>query len=255
MVIEFSKQVDLERAENIFITAEGKYNVKLDGKLQFGMPSTLTLPAGKHNLNIKVWNQATPPAIYVEGKTIHSDSSWKVTYEDKEWIDESGKASDTSATVYMNAGYWNFDRADQRPSQFMLCREPLQAVSREKSSKGELLDFGKETFGYITFKNLSGKGSLSLYYGESKEEALDTAYCETLDRIQLRAGKVIDLATNEISAAGDFCLGNSKAFRYVYIEKEPDVQFDNVGMEYEYLPVEYRGASVATMKKSTVSGR
>ncbi|MCS2406146.1 Bacterial alpha-L-rhamnosidase 6 hairpin glycosidase domain protein [Bacteroides salyersiae] len=242
VVIEFSKQVDLERAENIFITAEGKYNVKLDGKLQFGMPSTLTLPAGKHNLNIKVWNQATPPAIYVEGKTIHSDSSWKVTYEDKEWIDESGKASDTSATVYMNAGYWNFDRADQRPSQFMLCREPLQAVSREKSSKGELLDFGKETFGYITFKNLSGKGSLSLYYGESKEEALDTAYCETLDRIQLRAGKVIDLATNEISAAGDFCLGNSKAFRYVYIEKEPDVQFDNVGMEYEYLPVEYRGA-------------
>jgi alpha-L-rhamnosidase len=116
VVIEFSKQVDLERAENIFITAEGKYNVKLDGKLQFGMPSTLTLPAGKHNLNIKVWNQATPPAIYVEGKTIHSDSSWKVTYEDKEWIDESGKASDTSATVYMNAGYWNFDRADQRPS-------------------------------------------------------------------------------------------------------------------------------------------
>ena len=46
VVIEFSKQVDLERAENIFITAEGKYNVKLDGKLQFGMPSTLTLPAG-----------------------------------------------------------------------------------------------------------------------------------------------------------------------------------------------------------------
>lgn len=37
-----------------------------------------------------------------------SDASWKVTYEDKEWIDESGKASDTSATVYMDAGSWNF---------------------------------------------------------------------------------------------------------------------------------------------------
>ena len=55
------------------------------------MPETMLLPAGKHNLNIKVWNQATPPTIYVKGKTVNSDSSWRVTYEDKEWIDESGK--------------------------------------------------------------------------------------------------------------------------------------------------------------------
>ena len=77
---------------NIDIAAEGKYNVKLDGKLQFGMPSTLKLPAGKHSLNIKVWNQSTPPTIYVKGKTVNTDKTWKVTYEDKEWIDESGKA-------------------------------------------------------------------------------------------------------------------------------------------------------------------
>ena len=76
--------------------------------LQFGMPDKLIIPAGKHKINIKVWNQLTPPALYVDGRTIKSDASWKVTYEDKEWIDESGKASDTSATVYMDAGSWNF---------------------------------------------------------------------------------------------------------------------------------------------------
>ena len=101
VVVEFSKKLDLAEPEEIFIAAEGKYNVKLDGKLQFGMPSTLKLPAGKHSLNIKVWNQSTPPTIYVKGKTVNTDKTWKVTYEDKEWIDESGKASDTSATVYM----------------------------------------------------------------------------------------------------------------------------------------------------------
>ena len=58
--VEFSKKLDLAEPEEIFIAAEGKYNVKLDGKLQFGMPSTLKLPAGKHSLNIKVWNQSTP---------------------------------------------------------------------------------------------------------------------------------------------------------------------------------------------------
>ena len=36
-----SKKLDLAEPEEIFIAAEGKYNVKLDGKLQFGMPSTL----------------------------------------------------------------------------------------------------------------------------------------------------------------------------------------------------------------------
>ena len=59
VVVEFSKQLNLSEPEEIFIAAEGKYNVKLDGKLQFGMPETMLLPAGKHNLNIKVWNQAT----------------------------------------------------------------------------------------------------------------------------------------------------------------------------------------------------
>lgn len=52
VVVEFSKKLDLAEPEEIFIAAEGKYNVKLDGKLQFGMPSTLKLPAGKHSLNI-----------------------------------------------------------------------------------------------------------------------------------------------------------------------------------------------------------
>lgn len=136
------------------------------------MPETMTLPAGKHSLNIKVWNQATPPTIYVKGKTVNSDSSWRVTYEDKEWIDESGKASDTSATVYMDAGCWNFDGATQRPSQFTLLREPHQAISKtEQPEGGTLYDFGKETFGYITLKNLSGKGHIAIFYGESPEEA------------------------------------------------------------------------------------
>ena len=169
VVVEFSKKLDLAEPEEIFIAAEGKYNVKLDGKLQFGMPSTLKLPAGKHSPNIKVWNQSTPPTIYVKGKTVNTDKTWKVTYEDKEWIDESGKASDTSATVYMDAGCWNFDGATQLPSKFSLARKPMKAVSSTPRKEGVLYDFGKETFGYITLKEVKGKGTIHIYYGESPE--------------------------------------------------------------------------------------
>ena len=246
VVVEFSKQLNLSEPEEIFIAAEGKYNVKLDGKLQFGMLETLLLPAGTHNLNIKVWNQSTPPAIYVKGKTVNSDATWRVTYEDKEWIDESGKASDTSATIYMDAGCWNFDGATQLPSQFRLMRTLHQPTSRATQPEGGILyDFGKETFGYLTLKNLSGKGIIDIYYGESPGEAKDKAYCETLDKLQLEAGQVTDLAIRQTSPLSgienEYTLENSKAFRYVYITHEPGVQIGEVSMQYEYLPEEYRG--------------
>lgn len=246
VVVEFSKQLNLSEPEEIFIAAEGKYNVKLDGKLQFGMLETLLLPAGTHNLNIKVWNQSTPPAIYVKGKTVNSDATWRVTYEDKEWIDESGKASDTSATIYMDAGCWNFDGATQLPSQFRLMRTLHQPTSRATQPEGGILyDFGKETFGYLILKNLSGKGIIDIYYGESPGEAKDKAYCETLDKLQLEAGQVTDLAIRQTSPLSgienEYTLENSKAFRYVYITHEPGVQIGEVSMQYEYLPEEYRG--------------
>ena len=47
VTVEFGKDIDIPEDEVITIKAEGKYNVKLDGKLQFGEPSELRfLPAG-----------------------------------------------------------------------------------------------------------------------------------------------------------------------------------------------------------------
>ncbi len=245
VTVEFSKQLDLAEPEEIEIYAEGKYNVKFDGKLQFGMPRKFTLPAGKHNLNIKVWNQATPPAIYIKGKTVNTDPTWRVTYEDKEWIDESGKASDTSATIYADAGYWNFDDPATPPSQFSLSLEPMDYVSVEEKTAdgGRLYDFGKETFGRVVLKNTVGNGVVNIYYGESPEEALDLDHCETLDKIGFSSDNVTDLATNSVSSrASEYTLDNTKAFRYVYVAPENGVNVGDVAMLYEYAPVEYRGS-------------
>lgn len=243
VTVEFSKKLDLAEPEEIFIAAEGKYNVKLDGKLQFGMPERFQLPAGKHSLNIKIWNQATPPCLYIKGKTVNTDDSWKVTYEDKEWIDESGKASDTSATVYMDAACWNFNDPSQRPSLFRLNRVAQQSVGKKEEKDGMLYDFGKETFGYVVLENLSGCGRVNIYYGESPEEATDMEYCETLDHLQVEVSRVTDLSVNETSQiTGNYTLGNSKAFRYVYVTKDAGVQLGDVSMQYEFLPVDYRGS-------------
>jgi hypothetical protein len=232
-LVEFSKEIDLAAPEEIEIAVEGRYHLKLDGRLQPGQPERFLLPPGRHRLIVKVYNQATPPALYVKGNTVNTDETWKVTPEDKEWIDESGKASDTSATIYMDAGSWNFNAEDRKPSAFRLPTQPVEASETKAVKNGRLVDFGKETFGYVRLHGLKGSGTLNLYYGESPEEAMDTEHCETLDRIRI-----------EPRSNGEYTLADSKAFRYIYIKEEnpASLSLDRVSMLYEYLPVTYRGS-------------
>lgn len=225
VTVEFSKTVTLEKPEMIAIKAEGDFNFMLDGKLQFGMPETFTLPAGEHKLNFKVHNQATPPSLYIDGDTVKTDNTWLATYEDKIWIDENGVAHGSG--IYMPAATWKFNSPDTPPSLFSLEREEAKPIKEENTREGGVLyDFGRETFGYLKFRNVHGTGVISIYYGESREEASDKEHCETLDRISVKE----DSNNTEITVKG------SKAFRFVYIETEGDVTFDETAMDYEYAP-------------------
>ncbi len=215
VTVEFSKSFKLTEDETITIACEGEFNLALDGKLQYGMPKSFEVPKGRHRLNLKVWNQSTPPALFIDGKTIKTNSSWRVTYEDKMWIDENGVAHGSG--IYVPAASWNFDSIDTPPSAYQLERkEQFPVCRRDTTTNATLYDFGRETFGYLQVKGL--KGSVRIYYGESAEEALDKEHCETLD--VLHEGESL----------------GSKAFRYVYIEKEVGSSYDEVLMDYEYAP-------------------
>jgi hypothetical protein len=230
-LMDFHKVFDLKAPEEVSIFAEGQYNVKLDGQPLEGTPQKITVPAGKHKINVKVFSQASPPAIFVKGKTIISDSSWLVTFEDKEWIDETGKTSDISATKWLNAGSWNFNDPSMLPSQFKLPVAPMSAVATTKTGNAQLIDFGKETFGFIKLHGLKGKGNITLYYGESKEEALSKDGAVTLDRLSISNNTSIDSV-----------MPLSKAFRYVNIVTEGSVRIDSVSMLYEYADIKDKGS-------------
>ena len=114
----FSKTVCLEKLQTITIATEGLFSLMIDGKLQGCMASQYTIPQGKHQLEVKVWNQATPPALFIEGETIVSNSTWLCTYEDKIWIDENGVAH--GAGIYVPVGFWSFNSIHERPSEYHL---------------------------------------------------------------------------------------------------------------------------------------
>ena len=235
VLMDFHKEFNLAAPEEVSIFAEGKYNVKLDGQPFEGTPTKITLPAGKHKINVKVFNQANVPAIFIQGKTIFSDSTWLVTFEDKEWIDETGKTSDVSATKWLNAGTWNFNEPTNLPSAFKLPVTLQAAVSMVKNNNTILVDFGKETFGFVQLKGIKGKGKLAIFYGESKEEALSEKDAVTFDKL-----------TFDQTFSGDSTMVLSKAFRYVNIVCDPSITVENVSMMYEYADVKSRGSFICS---------
>jgi len=231
VLMDFHKVFDLKTPEEITVYAEGTFNLKLDGNTVESGVNKLTVPAGKHKVNVKVWNQADVPAIFVQGKTIISDANWLVTFEDKEWIDETGKTSDISATKWLNAGSWNFNDPAKPPSTFKLPTRPLNAVLTTKNKNEYLVDFGKETFGFVKLHGIKGTGKIELYYGESKEEALSTGDAMTLDRLSFAK-----------SVQTDSVMVLSKAFRYVNIICDAGISIDSASMLYEYADVKEKGS-------------
>ena len=231
VLMDFHKVFDLKEPEEVSIYAEGQYNVKLDGKLFEGTPTKIQVPAGKHKINIKVFCQEFVPAVYVKGKTIVSDGTWLTTFEDKEWIDETGKTSDISATKWLNAGCWDFNDPRRPPSKFKLPVTPQKAVKKEVNNNSILVDFGKETFGFIKLHGLKGKGNITIYYGESNEEALSKDGAVTIDILSI----------NNLIAK-DSVMPLSKAFRYINIVREGAVHFDDVSMLFEYADIKDKGS-------------
>jgi SSS family transporter len=228
VLINFRREFELPADDDIEVMAEGRYNCKVDGKMVPGAPGPLHLSRGAHTLELKIYNQESPPALFVRGRYLVSDSSWLVTFEDKEWIDATGKTSEKSGTSWLPAETLPFEGA---PSRWGLATEPRSAVAVQRGSHSLLVDFGRESFGYVYLHGLKGRGVLSLYYGESKEEALSTDSCEVLDRMD------VDRAVR-----GDSVLPGSRAFRFVDIRWEEGVQLDSASLLFEYLPVVNKGS-------------
>jgi len=231
VLVDFHKEFTLSQPEEVKLFVEGTYNVKIDGQAINGFPKSIQVPAGKHKLSLKVHSQGTVPAIFVQGKTIVSDETWLTTFEDKEWIDQSGKVSDKSGTTFVSAGSWNLTDPNVLPSKFKLPVVAHYAVNKEKAGNGYVADFGKETFGFLKIHGLKGNGKLDIYYGESREEALSTDKCETLDHLDLN-----------LASKKDSVMPLSKAFRYVNFQAENGVTADSISMLYEYAPVTERGS-------------
>lgn len=214
-LVRFVKTYELAKSETIRIFVDGRYQLRIDGDIVYDFdPQDFVLPAGKHDLQFLVENYKTFPSLLVEGKTVNTDETWKVTNQDQAFYQaEAGK----------------FYSPQQPPSVFSLEYKPVSGKIIQKNGNSVLIDFGKEIFGKVIVADAKGKGTLKLFYGETRQEALAETQAETYDFLPVDRA-VFASDTTE-----------TRAFRYIYAVGEASISFGEISALYEYLPVEYKG--------------
>ena len=233
--VEYQKTVELAEAEEVEIAAEGQYGIKIDNHgYVFGMPKKFTVPKGKHTIRIAVSNLVSPPALWLNGKTIKSDKTWTVS----DYADAT-----TTDTWYATDGQPLFDAAEKKPSAYHLPTSVVVPVKVEHGGNKIFAEFQREGIGYLQLNGVRGNGTVNIFYGESPAEARDGKHSYLKDRVTFTADSITDEQTLTVSArrGGDYSLVCSRAMRYVSVECQGDVSVEGVTLLSEMKDVEMRG--------------
>ena len=235
--VEFSKTVELAEPEEVEITVEGQYSVRVGKWFQFGMPRKVTVPKGKNTIRIVVSNLVSPPALWLKGTTLKSDDTWRVS---------NYVADERPDTWYDMDGKPQFDAIGKRPSQYKLSTASVMPVKKERGKEGIFMDFGKESMGYLRLDGLKGNGTVSVFYGESADEARDKQHAYLRDRIQLTTDSIINLQNMSAVRRTDntYRFPASRAMRYALVASDGGVSVDSVVLmsEMKDMGTSYRGS-------------
>lgn len=200
-------------------------------KYPFGQ--NIVCQPGEYRIEVVVGNKAGLPCILVEGDVIFSDGKWSAT-------DMAAKEQPVG---------WNtwYQCAEQNPQEIPYASQIVEPQEILQINQGMLYDFGREMTAETLIRFKKEITSLTLCYGESKEEALDTVYCyqrqilhdkeedslfgkwegDKLYRTKKRAFRYLYIP--DCTEADDVEIWAD--FRYIYFPKRSDFSCDNTLLE------------------------
>lgn len=208
--VKFKKKFELQQEERFEVIGNGVGFFTVDGT-QYAMNRPIMLEKGAHSIEITIAKIDGLPSVYVKSKTAPSDESW-IGYN------MGNQEIPVGCTP-------RFEDELVTPETFPFAYTRIYPVTAQAYEGGMLYDFGKETFGKVILDNTDKSASLTVCYGESKEEATDLENAIILETV---------------SGASSYVL-RPRAFRYLYIP-EADSSSYALSADYEYLPLEYKGS-------------
>ena len=162
--LELYADFETDKASYARLTASGKGYIVIDGR-RYPAGERIPVAIGKHTAVVRVMNDKGLAAAFVEGEACPSGEGW---YSRR----LPGNLND--GIDYFPAGCEPaYLSPEEDPSVFPFTYLPREPVTSEViEGKGELFDFGKESFARIVLES-EPSVCLSVTYGESREEALD----------------------------------------------------------------------------------
>lgn len=182
--------------------------VTVDGKT-YPLNSEISVLKGSHGVGIDIIRTDGFASVFIDSKYLVTDESWLCCHRTEEQLPVG------HVPMY-------FSEEDD-PDVFPFAYEPLRPVETEQTDGGVLYDYGKETFCRISVNGAKGTDEIGIYYGESREEALDTE--NTLVYEKLSGQKKYTLIP--------------RAMRYLFVKGASPVR---IKAEYEYLPLKDRAS-------------
>ncbi len=252
VVFHASCRLEKETAFRVTAKGIGHVLVKWEEKAPAGFPEGqpfyqekkytigewISCPAKEIGIDVVIGNRTGLPCIYVEGEVICSGKNWTVT---------------DFAAPEVPVG-WNdmYVRKQQDPQVFEYTKDLCLPVSMERVNGGVLYDFGRELTADTLIK-INGEERperVTLCYGESRTEALDTQLCYLKQVLEI-PGKKDGAPTGcarvpereEDCGASPFgrwetgqCYHTKlRAFRYIFIPEGENASLVTVEALYKYV--------------------
>ncbi len=203
--VKFTKKAKLDEPETLFVTAEGIFNVTVDGAYVYDADGKYELTAGEHEVVISVAAEKGLPAVKADGNVFATDGSYLVTCNDHNYM----PAAFNDCLVY----------GDSTPNNVKLPEKVCEPVRTLKKGNTMIYDFGRELFARVRLLGAKKGQIAKIYYGESEEEAADFDCCELTAKLEI-AGDVAET-------------DNCQAFRFLAVK---GASFNSVQALSEYLP-------------------
>lgn len=205
--VKFYYDLNTEKDGYLEFFVNGIGNIFVDEKI-YPHGKKIKIEKGSHTLKISVTNLTGLPAVYIKSDLAPSNDKWYTLTPDMEKIP---------------VGYDTYyDSESKNPEIFPFEYKRVLPKSITKENNGILYEFEKELFGFLYINNVSKTDKISVSYGESKEEALDSEF---------------SVVSEDITGNESYKL-RQRAFRYIFVRgcASPEVYAD-----YEYIPLEYKG--------------
>ncbi|MCR5040548.1 MAG: hypothetical protein K6C36_00460 [Clostridia bacterium] len=201
----FQKTFTAERDGSFTVVTHGKGMVRLGNALR-RVNEPIAVKAGTHELVVELFDLQTFPSLFIDSGILTTDESWTAERYDAKQVSAACEPA--------------FCSASDDPSVFPFRYRELTPVSVEPIENGVLYDFGQEQFGPVDI-TIPAYASITLVYGESREEALDP------DNAIIR----------ETLSSSDAPTRPGRAFRYIAVSGDgaEDVRLQ---ARLEYLPIE-----------------